>query len=235
MIFRPHVLMLGVTLATAGTFTTAVAANASCLSSDPARMIVKVAAYGGAAEGEAKNELQRFIHILNNKSDLWKEDIEPLFTDAPVLMQFALSVNLAEVTNGHETQPADAYKYWKDVPTTLQVLYGAIFPSQGGYIAHTSIHLGHLVRPNIPTIFNVTLPLEARELGTSIDGHSMIVYYALGLESRQLQCPTNVVSHFLTHAHETATTLLNGRSDDGQRALALRVKKEIEDILTALK
>jgi hypothetical protein len=145
-----------------------------------------------------------------------------------------LSLDENEVTAGEVLPLEQISSFWIKNPKTLQVVYGAIFPKRGQYVAESTIYLGSLVSSNGETIIHVTLPIDPSEAGKVIDSHSLIAYYALGLEAHQLGCPSGVVNHLLTHAYETAATLLSRNLSDDERTLVVQTQGAIKAILEQL-
>lgn len=209
---------------------------ADCQSKSEPRTIVKVTPYAGARAMEAQDSLERFIDILRDKARLWKSDVATLAADAPFLTNFTLQLDRADVMKGDPITAEQAEDFWVKAPKTLQVLYGTVFPSQGQYIVHSSMHLGRLESQSTPTLIQVTLPLQASEMGTANDSHSLVTYYALGLQAHQLQCPAAVTAKLLARANEKATDLLRRPTlADRERERIVQLKGSIETLLSNLK
>ena len=226
---------LWMSLAVAGALGSASSASAQCQSQSTARYVVKVAPYGGAVVGDAQNQLSRFIDILQDKARLWKADVATLAPEAPFLRKFTLSLDPTEVMKGQPITADQAYDFWLNVPNTLEVLYGAVFDSPGQYIVQSSMHLGDLERKSTPTVIQVTLVLQSSEIGTANDSHSLVIYYALGLQARQLQCTSSVVAALLSRANEKAADLLGRRLTANERERVVQIKTSIETMLGNLK
>jgi hypothetical protein len=206
-------------------------AGATCQSSHP-RMRVKVIHYSGAEDAKAKSALTSLFYILREKFEFWKADIKSLASEAPFLAQFDLSVDQAEVAGSEAPRPEQVSSYWITHPDILQIVYGSLFSqSPGGYVAESTIYLGSLVSPDRETIIHVTLPIDASEAAKIIDTHSLIAYYALGLEAYQLGCPSGVFTHLLDHANQTAATLLGRNLSDEERTVVVQTQSTIKAIM----
>jgi hypothetical protein len=235
MRLKSHSLLIHTAVAVAGLWGCTLSAYAECQSKSPPRTVVKVAPYGGAIAGDAQNQLSRFLEILRDKARLWKADVAALASEAPFLTKFTLSLDQTEVMKGQPITADQAYNFWRDVPNTLQVLYGAIFDSQGQYTVQSSMHLGDVEQKNTQTVVQVTLLLQGSESGTVNDSHSLIIYYALGLQALQLQCPSSVISTLLSRANEKASDLLGRKLAANERERVVQIKTSIETILSKLK
>jgi hypothetical protein len=200
--------------------------RAACQTAPPPRMIIKVASYG-AESVEDRKKLKQFIDIIYGKSVLWKEDIGSLALDAPFLKEFGLFLDQDEVISGKVLSPQQARDYWKTKSNTLQILYGAVIES----LIHSAVLLGSVERSGQTTIVNVFFAPDARDAAKITDMHSMLVYYALGIESYQLQCPTPVVNHFLTKAFEIGGTILTRSSDETESETV----RKVIDTITSLR
>ena len=231
---KRHSLVVGAALAITGLLICASTAAAAC-KSQSGRAVVKVAPYGGAVAGDAQNHLSRFIVVLGDKAKIWKEDFAELVPQAPFLAKFKLALDAAEVMKGQPITAEQAYRFWLQVPETLQVFTGAVFESEGRYSVQSSMHLGELVKKSTPTVLQFTLLVKNDETSTANDSHSLIIYYALGLEARELECPSSVIAALLSRANGKATDLLRGKLQENERQQVLQIKESIKTILSALK
>ncbi len=202
-------------------------ATADCKFPDSAaRVVVKIGPYAGGRTGESLNQLSNFLQLLRENYYMLKQDIEPYAAAAPFLQKVELSLQDDYVITGDQITAETALKYWRDAPTTLQVFFGAIRRIQETFTIVSSIHLGDTQNP----LYIMTLPLRGDEFASAKDSHTLLIYYALALQAKKLECPSDVVGHLLSRTNEIATTLLNRQISETERKRVVEIKQHVESL-----
>jgi hypothetical protein len=120
--------------------------------------------------------------------------------------------------------------YWEQ-SNSLELLRGRIWPGPQGrpYDIQSDIYIGELrgafPRPEI----TVQLAITPDEASTTMDSHSAVTYFALGMEARRLSCDQAITRAFLARAKAILKDI-QGRTGGLSKDLAALAKVIDDDL-----
>jgi hypothetical protein len=167
-------------------------------SSDPKqRLRLTLFRYTGDCDSD-NHAFSTFQGILQTKVN----SIRGMFASNDARYDYLSELNIVPAGEVLNLSSQEIRSYW-DTTSSLQVLSGLCFRSNGVNIFHSQVFSGEL-SGDLHDPFIAELPLTPQEFGTTRDIHTVSVLYALAQEALSRGVPHDIVISYLSHAREIA-------------------------------
>jgi len=155
--------------------------------------------YAGVAEGQPSSaKFGAFRGILMDKISNLKREVLQEDADGFAYLE---DVHLSYRDKDNFSKPESINKWLKNQSSVLCLLRGTIISDDNiTYLVKSNFHLGELKAYFPYEVVRITLPVSSSEFGNTQDSHSLVILYALAMDSKRLGYDKNHIARFLTAA-----------------------------------
>ena len=175
---------------------------AKCTSAEleaKARVKIPLFQYGGALTGEAQNKYSSFQTLLTRKLTVLIRELQKDRADLDYLESLGIYLPEGKPLVDDLLTPAKRQEYWLG-SRSLELLRGEITKTENYYIVLSDIYIGDLGAELGRKEIVISLPIVAELVPHTNDTHSLITYYLLAMDAKQLDCEMPLINHYMSKA-----------------------------------
>ena len=170
------------------------------------RLRISLFRYEPTTDNAAASQFQLFASLLNTKVSTLADEVKASRSASGAAKNdfpdgVYLYTRAGQPLDDTLQNPNRRKTHWEDT-AALELLRGRVWATGPGkpYVVQSDIYIGELrgqfPRPEI----SVKLPIVDSEASTTSDSHSVITYYVLAMEAKQLSCDQAIARGLLARA-----------------------------------
>lgn len=191
---------------------------------DGPRAKIHMFKYYGAEAGE--QQVGVFKNVLKTKIITMIEEL----TNVGQNFDYLNDLKFLPIEKDLPSSPREISKFWEE-SHSLQLLSGTIHSKDNVVTVNSSVYLGDLKGSLSKRLIEIEMSISPNHFRSNHDSHSLMTLYALAMDAKRLNLPSEMVALYLGKAHAIVQDL-NAELPE-VKSLKDAVEKALEELKTA--